>query len=132
MIRSNLRASPPKVTVISSLPPQKAITPYTMHLLEALAQHGGARVDALGFRSLYPGFAYPGGSPERVVHIDAMPVPARRTLTWWNPLGWLLTGASLRCDVVHAQWWSWFLAPAYITTLALARLRRIRVVVTVH
>ena len=123
-----------KVTILSSLPPQRGVTPYTMRLLAALAATGDVDVDALGFRSLYPRWLYPGGAPE-AADADigtATPVPAARPLTWYNPLSWLRTGLVVRGDVVHAQWWSWFLAPAYVVVLALARARGKRVVVTVH
>lgn len=55
----------------------------------------------------------------------------RQILSWWNPLGWLRAGLSAG-DIVHAQWWSFFLAPAYLITLLLARLRRRIVIVTLH
>ncbi len=120
-----------KVTVLSSLPPQRAITPYTMHLLGALADRADVDVEALGFSSLYPRFAYPGGAPE--AGGDAWtPVPAKRTLTWYNPLSWIWAGLTVGGEVVHAQWWSWFLAPAYVVVLTLARLRGKRIVITVH
>jgi glycosyltransferase involved in cell wall biosynthesis len=55
-----------------------------------------------------------------------------RPLRWWNPIGWILAGLTLRGDVVHAQWWSAPLAPVYVALLLLARLRGKRVLVTVH
>lgn len=122
-----------RVTVLSSLPPQRGVTPYTMDLLSALAERGDLQVDALGFRSLYPRRLYPGGAPEAATGVDVeMPVRADRRLAWHNPLTWIRAGLTVRGDVVHAQWWSWFLAPAYVVVLALARLRGKRVVVTVH
>jgi glycosyltransferase involved in cell wall biosynthesis len=122
------------VTVLSSLPPQRGVTPYTMQLLAALAARNDVNVDALGFRSLYPRRLYPGGAPDATDTMDdvTMPVAATRTLTWYNPLSWIRAGLSVRGDVVHAQWWSWFLAPPYLVVLTLARLRGKRIVVTVH
>ena len=52
-----------KVTVLSSLPPQRGVTPYTMQLLGALAARDDVEVEALGFRSLDPRWLYPGGAP---------------------------------------------------------------------
>jgi glycosyltransferase involved in cell wall biosynthesis len=53
-------------------------------------------------------------------------------LSWWNPLSWLHAGLTVRGDVLHAQWWSYPLAPVYVTVLAIARMRGKRVVLTVH
>ncbi len=123
-----------RVTVLSSLPPQRGVTPYTLRLLGALAARDDLEVEALGFRVLYPRRLYPGGTPDAAngVEVAALPVPANRRLTWNNPLTWLRAGLGVRGDVVHAQWWSWFLAPAYVVVLALARLRGKCIVVTVH
>jgi glycosyltransferase involved in cell wall biosynthesis len=120
-----------RVTSLSSLPPQRGISRYTTELLSALADRADVDVEALGFSSLYPRFAYPGGAPERDGD-ESTPVPARRALTWYNPLSWIWAGLTVRGDVVHAQWWSWFLAAPYVVVLTLARLRGKRVVLTVH
>jgi glycosyltransferase involved in cell wall biosynthesis len=44
----------------------------------------------------------------------------------------VLAGLTLRGDIVHAQWWSFPLAPVYAVILGIARLRGKRVVMTVH
>jgi glycosyltransferase involved in cell wall biosynthesis len=124
--------APLRVTVLSSVPPQKGITPYTLHLLDALAARGDLDLDLLGFRSLYPAFAYPGGRQDAVGDQRDPPVPARQVMSWWNPWSWVRAGLGVRGDVVHAQWWSWFLAPAYIVALWVARRRGKHVVVTAH
>lgn len=121
-----------RVTVLSSLPPQKGITPYTVHLLEALATVEGLRAEALGFRSLYPRFAYPGGAPDANAPAAELPVRARRPLAWYSPLSWVRAGAGVRSEVLHVQWWSWVLAPPTAVVMLLARLRGKRVVVTAH
>lgn len=121
-----------RVTVLSSLPPQKGITPYTVHLLEALAAVDGLRAEALGFRSLYPRFAYPGGAPDADAPAAELPVRSRRPLAWYSPLSWIRAGAGVRTDVLHVQWWSWVLAPPTAVVMLLARLRGKRVIVTAH
>jgi glycosyltransferase involved in cell wall biosynthesis len=47
-------------------------------------------------------------------------------------LSWLWAGLTLHGKVVHAQWWSYALAPVYIVTLMMARIRARRVVMTLH
>ncbi len=123
-----------KVSLIGSLPPLKGISPYMMALTTALASRHDVDVEVLTFRSLYPRWLYPGGDPSGAA-CNECEIPrarVRRLLTWWNPLSWLIAGLTLRGDVVHAQWWSYFLAPAYVVILAVARLRGKRIVVTVH
>jgi len=122
------------VSMLASLPPAKGVSPYTSHLVSALAARRDVALEAHAFRAIYPRGAYPGGDPD-----DAgAPMPAfdgvevHRDLSWRNPLGWLRTGFGLRGEVVHAQWWSYALAPVYLTVLGVARLRRKRIVMTVH
>ena len=122
------------VTMIGSLPPHRGVSPYTLDLAAALAARDDVDLDVVAFRSLYPTWLYPGGDPEDGSG-DLVSVPSaatRRPLRWWNPFGWLLAGMTLRGDIVHAQWWSYPLAPVYVVLLACARLRRKTVIVTIH
>lgn len=121
-----------KVTLISSLPPHKGVTPYTLQLLDALARRDDVDVEAIGFRSIYPRFAYPGGAPENRSLPARVPVPSRRLISWWDPVSWIRAGSEAKGEIVHAQWWSWFLAPAYATALTTFRRRGRPVVLTVH
>lgn len=121
-----------KVTILSSLPPQRGVTPYTLHLLDALHARDDVEICALGFSSLYPRFAYPGGSPNDPAGRRDVRVPVRRVLSWYNPFSWVWAGLTVRGDIVHAQWWSWFVAAPYAVVLALAALRGKRIVVTAH
>jgi glycosyltransferase involved in cell wall biosynthesis len=120
------------VTLISSLPPHKGITPYTLQLIEALSSHPDITVDAIGFRSMYPRMMYPGGEPEHVDLAALDESPGRRVMSWWDPTSWVRAGMSAKGDIVHAQWWSWFLAPSYITALGAAKRRGQPIVMTVH
>ncbi len=82
---------------------------------------------------MYPSWLYPGSDQSADAVLPEVPgVHVRRILSWYNPLSWLSAGLRLRGDVVHAQWWSWILAPIYATVLSVARLRGKRVLLTVH
>jgi glycosyltransferase involved in cell wall biosynthesis len=103
-------------------------------LLEALAQRGDLDIDVISFKRLYPERIYPAGS-QRDATAKSPQIPGVRVsekLDGVNPLSWITGGRSLRGQVVHAQWWSQPLAPAYLTMLALAKLQARKVVVTMH
>jgi glycosyltransferase involved in cell wall biosynthesis len=124
----------PSVSVIGTLPPVRGVSPYTQHLITALSSSGAAPIDFVGFHSIYPRFAFPGGETQEqgaeAPTIDGVHV--RSNLRWYNPFGWVLAGLTVTGDVVHAQWWSYALAPVYTVVLGLARLRGKRVLLTVH
>jgi glycosyltransferase involved in cell wall biosynthesis len=119
------------VTVLSSFPPTTAITPYSCHLVAALVRVVDVR--ALGFKYIYPECLYPGRSTDPT-NRSVVPNEAElvQRITWYNPFSWIMAGFRVRGSVLHAQWWSYVLAPIYVTILAIARLRGKRVVVTVH
>ncbi|TAK59354.1 MAG: glycosyltransferase, partial [Dehalococcoidia bacterium] len=123
-----------KVTLIGSLPPHRGISRYVQGLATALAGRDDVSLEVLSFASLYPGWLYPGGDP-KATGAATSDVPGgrvRRSLRWWNPAGWLLDALTMRGAVVHAQWWSFPLAPVFLVLLAGARMRRRSVVITVH
>ena len=119
------------ISLIGTLPPVKGLSPYTLHLCKALAQK--AEIDFIGFKRLYPERLYPGGTNDASTHKPEIPNLTNRSfLTWYNPLGWAWAGLSCKGEIVHAQWWSHILAPVYFTILLLAKLRKKKIVVTVH
>jgi glycosyltransferase involved in cell wall biosynthesis len=125
---------PLRVTMIGSLPPHRGVSPYVHDLCAALAERDDIALDVISFQSLYPKWLYPGGDPAdtNATPADIPRALVRRNLRWWNPVGWLIEGSRMRGDVVHAQWWSFPLAPLYVTLLGIARLRRRRVIITMH
>lgn len=122
------------VTMIGTLPPWRAAAPYTKHLVEALETVDGVELEFYDFAALYPPFLYPGGEPmdKGAKRPRFRRVAVRRMLAWYNPFTWLRAGFGLRGRVVHAQWWSYVLAPVYLAVLGLARLRGRKVVLTLH
>ncbi len=126
------------VSMLGSLPPVKGVSSYTAELLAALSRRGDLNLDLIGFRSIYPRWAYPGGDPDEQPSTAGASVSAashvkqRRTLAWYNPLSWIWAGLTARGEVVHAQWWSYALAPVYAVVLGVARLRGKRIVMTAH
>jgi len=119
------------ISVIGTLPPVKGLSAYTLEFLKALAACNP--VDFIGFKKLYPEVMYPGGTVDHSSSSIAIRgVKQRNFLTWYNPFGWIWAGLTARGMVVHAQWWSYVLAPVFTVILGLARLRGLPVVLTVH
>jgi glycosyltransferase involved in cell wall biosynthesis len=120
------------LAMLGSMPPAAAISPYCLGLARAVAQE--ASVEFLAFRRMYPKLLH----PARAAEDPALPDPGgprlrvHRRLTWYNPIGWIRAGLTTQGDLLHAQWWSWPLAPAYLVILGLFRLRRRPIVLTVH
>lgn len=123
-----------RVSLIGSLPPVKGISPYTAHLLRALGERTGLEMSVTTFSTIYPKWAYPGRDPEEPAtgRVSLPNVRRRGGLSWYNPFSWAWAGLRMGGDVVHAQWWSYALAPVYVTVLGIARLRRKRIVLTAH
>ncbi len=122
------------VSMLGSMPPAKGVSAYTQQLVAALASDDDVDLEFTGFSSIYPRFAYPGGDPNEaaVVTPEFEGVRQRARIAWYNPFSWLRAGLDMQGDVVHAQWWSYALAPVYGTVLGVARLRGKRVVITAH
>ncbi len=123
----------PRVTLIGTLPPIKGISPYCHELLKSLSVKN--KVEFIGFKKLYPDFLYPGGDrfkDKDFKQIKFKNAEIRNILTYYNPFSWLWAGLTAKGGVVHAQWWSHVLAPAYITMLSIAKLRKKKIILTVH
>jgi glycosyltransferase involved in cell wall biosynthesis len=104
-----------------------------MSLAREMSQKG--RVDFIAFRKLYPEFLYPGGisdNDERFQISETATLTIRRIITYYNPISWLRAGVLARGKIVHLQWWSIPLAPIYICLLLVLKLRRKKIVFTVH
>jgi glycosyltransferase involved in cell wall biosynthesis len=121
------------ISVIGTLPPLKGISPYCADYALSIAET--VRVEFINFRKLYPERLYPGGTscedlyPFDISHPN---LEVRDLLTWYNPFSWIKAGIVMKGDVIHAQWWSYPLAPIFLTMLSIARLRRKKIVLTVH
>lgn len=117
--------------MISTLPPIKGISPYTLGLVSELNKN--ISIDFIGFKEIYPNFLYPGGTKyTNLSPTNLRNVKNRTILTWYNPFSWIYAGFTIKGNIVHAQWWSYVLAPIYITILSICRLRRKKIVLTIH
>ncbi len=119
-----------KISMLSTLPPIKGMSPYTLDLVHELSK--SCEIDFYGFKSIYPEFLYPGGTKTNEEQPKIKNVNIHNYLTWYNPFSWVKAGFQIETDIVHAQWWSWFLAPVYYTILKIAKLRGKKVIITLH
>lgn len=122
------------ILLLGSLPPQaQGIPAYCGALAQALAANG--TIHALGFKSMYPRFLFPGVKIAMDPTSQAPQAPGlsvRHALAWHNPLGWLWHAFTTPADIVHIQWWSLPLFPVCLTFALAARLRHKPLVITVH
>lgn len=127
-----MTATRPEVALAGSLPPLAGISGYCGGLVAALGRR--IPVEAVSFRAMYPAFLHPGGG--RADPTVRMPpggeLEIRRDLAWYNPVGWVLSALRIRAGVVHIQHWSLPLVPVWLVFAAVSRLRRKRVIVTIH
>jgi len=121
------------ITLIGTLPPIKGLSPYCSELLRALSKC--VKVEFIGFKSIYPELLYPGGTKAndqnyRLPRIENTSI--KNLLKWYNPFSWLWAGFRSTGDIVHAQWWAHPLAPVYFVILLIAKLRKKKVIITIH
>ena len=119
------------VTVLSTFPPIKGITPYTVSFIKELEK--SIKVQVLSFKSLYPEFLYPGTTKYKSLKKPNLEnTKVHQFITWYNPISWFRAGFKANGDIFHAQWWSWALAPIYLVILSIVKMRGIEIVMTVH
>ncbi|USN96603.1 MAG: glycosyltransferase [Candidatus Nomurabacteria bacterium] len=123
------------ITLLGSLPPHKGISKYMSALLDGLDGVDNLHVDVLAFKNIYPDILYPGGTKDPSMRLakDTKNIKIRNFLNWYNPIGWIYAGFTVRGDILHVQWWTYVLAPVYVTIILIAKyIRRKKIVVTVH
>ena len=116
--------------MLSTLPPIKGLSHYTLPLVEDLSKN--CKIDFYGFKSLYPEHLYPGGTKTNEEEPKFKNLKIINSLTWYNPFSWIKTGFSIKTKIIHVQWWSWVLAPIYLGVLGIAKLRKKKILMTIH
>jgi glycosyltransferase involved in cell wall biosynthesis len=123
-----------RVVMLGTFPPQtQGISGYCGALAEALSAR--VTVHAIGFKSMYPTWLFPGvkGAMDPTASIPRAPdLTVSHALAWYNPFAWCWYAWRSSGDVLHLQWWSLPLLPICLTFVAVARARGAAVVVTAH
>ena len=111
-----------KITVLTSLYPDKGISIYSEHFLSSIAQHN-IKIEVISFKKLYPNFLYPNGSKDKK-HQNIKyrtNIKIKKIITWYNPFSWIKSGFLISGDIIHIQWWTYFLFPVYFIILLIGK-----------
>lgn len=130
---SSERPHPPKIVMLGSLPPIRALSSYCLELANTVADSGQVRF--ISFKKVYPAIAYPGRDLRNDYSFPALRHPqlsVTRRLTWYNPITWIIEGFLTKGDLLHAQWWSLPLFLIYVVICLGFKLRRKPIIFTVH
>jgi len=118
---------------VGALPPLKGNAYYSMSLAREMSKH--IVTEFISFKRLYPDFLYPGGvedvDPSFRIHQQSR-LKIHRIISYCNPITWIRAAWVAQSRVVHLQWWSLPLAPIYLVILIGLKIRRKRILFTVH
>ena len=121
------------VTMIGALPPLKGNAYYCMRLSSEIAE--SIEVNFISFKRLYPDFLYPGGvidSDKQFQVKERHNLKISRTISYLNPVSWIRAAFLTSTSVVHLQWWSLPVAPVYLVILLSLKLKKKKIIFTVH
>jgi len=118
-----------KITLIGTLPPLKALSPYCFHLADALSKK--TNLEFISFKEILPEFLYWGGTKENE-DIAIKRINYKRILRWYNPFSLIKTGVKITGDILHVQHWSLYSGFAYSIILPIAKIRKKKIIITVH
>jgi glycosyltransferase involved in cell wall biosynthesis len=118
-----------KITLIGTLPPIKALSPYCYHLAEALSKK--IDIDFINFNNLLPNFLYSGGFKEKKSY-SFINFKTSNIINWYNPLSWIKAGFKPDGEIVHFQHWQLYASAMYCFILPIIKIRGKKRIVTIH
>lgn len=121
-----------KITILSSRPPIKWVSYYTLWFVEAMDKL--CHIQFLGFENIYPEFLYPNWTKDHTLKTPQLKhTTLRNKINWYNPISRIIAWFKIQWDVLHIQRWSWVLAPIYITILIIAKyFKKVKIIATIH
>ena len=123
-----------KGTIVGPVYPYRGgIAHYTTQLARAF-ESSGHQVNVVSFKRLYPQWLYPGKTDRDPSQIQDR-VPANYSLDPLNPLTWLTTARwiiDVDPEIAIIEWWTTFLAPAYLVLSSLLKRKGIRILFLIH
>jgi len=119
------------ISILSSFPPIKWVTPYTVELVKALEKN--SNITFIGFKNIYPEALYPQWTKDSSLLTPVLKnTDIQNIISWYNPISWIQAWIKIKWDIIHAQWWSWPLFHIYLTIWLIAKLRKKQIILTVH
>lgn len=117
-----------KITLIGTLPPIKALSPYCYHLADALSKK--INLEFISFKSILPNILYCGGQKEKKDY--NFNFRTLNIITWYNPFSWIKAGLKAKGDIVHFQHWQFYANLMYCFILPIVKIRGKKIIITVH
>ena len=122
-----------KVTILGTLPPITGISHYCLEQVNALSKFED--IQFINFKSIYPKLFY-----KWTIHEDLNPydLPIRKNvkifpvIKWYDPFSWIQAGLLIDGDIFHFHLWTFYLFPIIFTVTFIAKIRRKKIVCTVH
>lgn len=118
-----------KITLIGTLPPIKALSPYCYHLADALSRK--IDLEFIGFKHILPKIMYCGGSKEKKSY-KFNNFRSYNILSWYIPLSWIKAGIKAKGEIVHFQHWQFYASVMYCFILPIVKIRHKKIIITVH
>lgn len=118
-----------KITLIGTLPPIKALSPYCYHLADALSEK--IDVEFINFKSILPGILYYGGTKEKISY-TLKNVDTKNILSWYNPFSGIKAGLQAKGDIIHIQHWALYSSLIYCIILPIVKIRGKKRILTIH
>ncbi|MDD5178613.1 MAG: glycosyltransferase family 4 protein [Candidatus Nanoarchaeia archaeon] len=122
-----------EVTHIGTWPPLKSNVYYCTALTGALRKK--IKVNFISFNKLYPKFLYPDEVEEKGNWYELKEdenFKFVRLINYNNPLTWIKAGFRVKTKIVQIQWWSLPLAPILTFIMVILKLRKKKIVLSVH
>lgn len=123
-----------KITILGTLPPIGAVSPYCLHQVIALNKLIDIRF--INFKSIYPRVLY-----KHTLEDDLDGLEYRKqirnleilaVINWYNPISWIRAGLFIDGDIFHFHWWTYYLFPIFFTMLVIAKIKQKKIVCTLH
>ena len=118
-----------KITLIGTLPPIKALSPYCYHLADALSKK--IDLEFISFKHILPNFMYCGGPKEKKTY-KISNFESYNILSWYNPFSWIKSGIIAKGEIVHFQHWQLYASLMYCFILPIVKIRGKKRIITVH
>ena len=102
-----------KLTILTTIYPQKGLSIYSDHLLRNFNKKE-IKIEVISFKNLYPNCLYPDGiNDKKCKPVQYNNVVIKKIISWFNPFSWFKAALSTSGDIIHIQWWTYFLFPIY-------------------